>query len=180
MNSATDICGLYETMHLNRISMIYQGHFDQEMVKAIMSLAEKKIISDEAHESLRKKVFNVMIEGLQNICKHQLVIDGQDDHSLLVLGKEGSSYTVITGNLIENESVEKLTDKLNFINRLSPDELKEYYKKKRLESVISDVGGAGLGFIDIVRKSGNPLEFKFYPVTDKYSFFVMLNIITNK
>jgi hypothetical protein len=41
------------------------------------------------------------------------------------------------------------------------------------ETAISEKGGAGLGFIDIARKTGNPLEYHFEPIDEKNSFFLL-------
>ena len=50
--------------------------------------------------------------------------------------------------------------------------LKETYKKMIKESVLSEKAGAGLGFIDIIKKTGNKVEFHFEPIDDKVSFFI--------
>ena len=46
------------------------------------------------------------------------------------------------------------------------------------ETAISDKGGAGLGFIDIARKTGSPLEYHFEPLDDKNSFFLLKTSIS--
>jgi hypothetical protein len=66
-----------------------------------------------------------------------------------------------------------VSERIDFINSLNKEELKEHYKNARLNSIISDVGGAGLGFIDMARKSGNKLEYKFYAIDSVLSFFVL-------
>ena len=38
---------------------------------------------------------------------------------------------------------------------------------------MSKKGGAGLGFIDIARKSGNKLEYHFEKINDDYYFFII-------
>jgi hypothetical protein len=59
------------------------------------------------------------------------------------------------------------------INSLNQDELKQLHKEKMRETAISDKGGAGLGFIDIARKTGNQLEYHFEPIDEKNSFFLL-------
>ncbi len=61
--------------------------------------------------------------------------------------------------------------KLEHINTLDKEGLKGYYKELIKSSEISDKGGAGLGFVDIARKSGQKLEFDFEKVNEEYSFF---------
>ena len=51
--------------------------------------------------------------------------------------------------------------------------VKKLYMKQMREGRLSSKGGAGLGFIDIRRKTGELLEYHFLPLTDKVSFFLL-------
>lgn len=179
MPKAFNIYDLYKVMYDNKIILIYQGAFDQEMIKSVVSMTEKKLIQDNTSETLRKKLFNIMVEALQNICKHQLELDTFDHNPFLIITNNDDYFDVVTGNLISNEKIHILRERIDHVNSLDKDELKEYYKKARLSSVISDVGGAGLGFIDMVRKSGNPLEYKFYDMDERHSFFIQKTKVGN-
>jgi hypothetical protein len=55
----------------------------------------------------------------------------------------------------------------------SPDELKKMYKKQFREGKISGKGGAGFGLIDIARKTGNPLDYIFFPASSDKKYFVL-------
>ena len=51
--------------------------------------------------------------------------------------------------------------------------MKRYYKEVLNETEISKKGGAGLGLIEMARKSGNKLAFDFTEVNSVYSFFYL-------
>jgi hypothetical protein len=167
-----EIYDFYKIMSENHILLIYQGLFDQEMIKSVLSMTEKKLTQENVDESIRKKLFNIMVEGLQNICKHQITIPEINENPMLIISQSEEHFFIITGNLLTNNKIGIIEPKINQVNNLDKDELKELYKKARLNSTISEVGGAGLGFIDIARKSGNKIDFKFYPITNEISFFV--------
>lgn len=179
MESQINIYNMFKLMLDNRLIIIYQGLFDQDIIKSMVSMTEKKLIQDNVDEGLRKKLFNIMVEGLQNICKHQLKTESQDYHPFLMVGEGDGYYNMSTGNLVANEKTAIIESKLSEINQLNKEELKEFYKQARLKSVISEVGGAGLGFIDMARKSGNKLEHKFYKVNDSHSFFILYTKISS-
>lgn len=179
MEQTIDIYDIYKTMTENRIILIYQGLFDQAMIKSVVAMTEKKLIDENIEENLRRKLFNVMVEGLQNISKHQLPSANNSKNPFLMINRDETSYNVMTGNFISNDKISIVKEKIDFINSLNKEELKEHYKNARLNSVISDVGGAGLGFIDMVRKSGNKLNYKFYDVDPALSFFVLHSKINN-
>jgi hypothetical protein len=50
----------------------------------------------------------------------------------------------------------------------------------RLASTISEVGGAGLGFIDMARKSENKLSYSFDKINDRISFFTLMTMVSIK
>ena len=92
-----------------------------------------------------------------------------------MIGKIDNQYNIITGNYIKNTNIEGLKKRLDDINLLTKEELKEYYKLVLSNGEMSSKGGGGLGMIYIARKTGQKLNFNFSPVDDKYSFF-SLNI----
>lgn len=116
-----------------------------------------------------------MVEGLQNITKHQADIDLEleENYGVFVLKKENNNYFITTGNLIENENIDQLTFQIEQVNSLSKDELKEYHKKILIDGKISNKGGAGLGLIDMARKSGNKLLYGFEKYNNSYSYFYL-------
>ena len=70
------------------------------------------------------------------------------------------------------DKIDIVSERINTVNGMNADQLKEYYKQARLNSRISDVGGAGLGFIDMARKSENKLDFGVYDIdSEDYKYF---------
>jgi hypothetical protein len=80
--------------------------------------------------------------------------------------------------VIENTKIEELTNILNHINTLDKEGLKELYKTQMREGRLSEKGGAGLGFIDIARKTGRKLDFHFLPIDEENHFFVLTSTIS--
>ena len=94
-----------------------------------------------------------------------------------MVSKSTEGYYVITGNPVANSRIDEIAEMIETVNKMDKDEIKAYYKKKILESRISEKGGAGLGFIDIVKKTGNKIDFHFQKINDIASFFVMKTYI---
>jgi len=66
---------------------------------------------------------------------------------------------------------------LERVNNLSKEELNQLYKQKIKEGRLSEKGGAGLGFIDIARKTGQKLVYSFLKIDEEKSFFVLTTTI---
>jgi hypothetical protein len=125
----------------------------------------------------RKKVYFIMVESLQNITRHK---ESEMPEGFFSIHKATDGFLITSGNIIENESVASLKVKLEKINSMSADELKEYYYEVLNAGGFSEKGGAGLGLIEMVRKSGNKLCYDFTKLNDKYSFFYFqINVSTS-
>jgi hypothetical protein len=167
----------YKNMQLNNIIFVYQGEVTADLVSSILQMMENKLDGDGEDKKIKKKVFNVMVECLQNVYHHldTLEVTSTDDvndrTALLMIGKEENDYYVITGNHIFNNRVPQVRDRLEKVNSCDKNELKTLYQSILNEGSLSEKGTAGLGMIDIARKSGQKLGYDFHPVNDKYSFF---------
>lgn len=170
------IYDLHRTMMSQNLILVYQGDFTQESTKSILSMAERNLDSSGEDSSIKRKVFNVMVEALQNIVKHSdELVDGQTrNHSaIFLIGKEANRYSIMSGNPVQKTNVPKLQKSLDHINGLDKDGLKELYKEIIKNTTISEKGGAGLGFVDMARKSGGKLEFEFPEMNSEYCFFCL-------
>ena len=80
--------------------------------------------------------------------------------------------------MVDNNNAEILKAKLEDLNKLSPDELKQRYLEIMSSSGLSEKGGAGLGLIEMMRKSGNKLAYDFRSINDSSSYFYFQSHIT--
>ncbi len=166
---------IHNKMEDNKLSLVYQGTFSQEITRAFISMTEQSMNQLDEEKTTKKKVFNVMVECLQNICKHssEYELKGIEESSIFVVGLEQDEYFICSGNHIFNEEVEKLRNMLEIVNAMDKQELKDYYKQIIRDGKISSKGGAGLGLIDMARKSGEKMIYSFDPIDDKLSFFTL-------
>ncbi|MBA4058491.1 MAG: hypothetical protein C0490_27485, partial [Marivirga sp.] len=139
------IYDLHRTMMSQNLILVYQGDFTQESTKSILSMAERNLDSSGEDSSIKRKVFNVMVEALQNIVKHSdELVDGQmrSHAAIFLIGKEANRYSIMSGNPVQKTNVEKLKKTLDHINALDKDGLKELYKEIIKNTTISEKGGA--------------------------------------
>lgn len=175
---------LYKQMKSNEVNLAYEGEITHQITKAFTSLTENNMAYASDPNSVQKKVFHVMVECLQNISKHAENPEGKkgknEGRGLFLVSKGNDEYYVTTGNLVPNDKVSTLKEILENINSLDKTGLKKIYKQQIREGRLSEKEGAGLGFIDIARKTGNKLVYKFLPVDDHTSFFVFISTISRK
>ena len=169
----------------NNIILFYKGNVDSDVINQILDTVEEKMVKLNDQAKLRKRVYNVLVESLQNLYHHvdKVPSDFEDQTAekfgMLVVQKVDTGYKITTGNFVRADNVEKLEEKIKRINRSSHDEIKELYKFILNHQRISAKGGGGLGLVDIARKTGNKLEYAFKEYNNQYSFF-FLDIAVNE
>jgi len=165
---------LFKDLKTDELEYVYRGNFSKNITRNILGLAEINIDKAEGPSAIKKRIYFIMVEGLQNITRHQDEMEeagGSEELGLFVIQRKSDEYFITTGNVIENQNVESLKSKLEKVNSLAPEELKDYYRQILTKGKISDKGGAGLGLIEMARKSGNKLLYDFKDIDDIYSFF---------
>jgi coenzyme F420-reducing hydrogenase delta subunit len=160
------------------LNYVYKGIFDPMLTDRILSLAENNMNITGESSKTQKRVYFVMVESLQNITRHQDVNQTSQNHAFFVVQNKAGEYDLSSGNIIEKSKVDDLKEKLDKINSLNPEELKDYYKNVLENTGMSDKGGAGLGLIEMARRSGNKLSYDFQPLDNDYSYFYFKSKIT--
>jgi len=162
-------------------SLSFAGKVSQDAVDSICTLLESRFGKNWSGSAKRKKVMTVIVEVLQNIYHHSLQglqsdIDPDDAESgIVVLQKQEDDdvFRIGAGNFIRTTDGELMKARFDSVNSMSADELKQFYRQKLKDNEISDKGGAGLGIIEIARKSSEPVSVDVEEVKGKVSFITL-------
>lgn len=177
----TSIYDIFKRLDERNILLSFKGMITSELLTTILSIMESKMDSYEEKPKVKRKVFNVLVECLQNLYHHidsdidEPEINEFDKSALLMIAKNLDNYQIMTGNYMETKNVEDLKSKLDLVNSMDKAELKAYYKQVLSNGERSNKGTAGLGMIDIARKSGQKLDYYFLEI-DKHTTFFSLTV----
>ncbi len=169
----------YKKMCERSIVLDFQGAISQDMVVGMAELLKKKYSREFGRSKMAKRLFSIFIEMAQNIASYsaeRVYLDSQVGDvgaGIIVVTETDSIYTITSGNLVKKKSIPKILDRCREINRLDREGLRKLYKTQIKLSREKEKKGAGLGFIDIARKSGNPIQFGVTPVDARHSFLVL-------
>ena len=175
-----DLFGLKEQLDQRNIFFCFKGPVSQGLVVEMGGLLQQKMSRENVKKMAMMRMFSVMVENAQNILRYSSERIVQDSLSspdeelsvgIIAVGQERGAFFVLSGNIIDNEQVAPLRDRLERIRSMTPDELKHYYLEQRRRDLEPGSRGAGLGFIDMARKSSQPLEYEFTPIDAYRSFF---------
>lgn len=168
------VSNIYDEMTNNGFSLVYFGEFSHDITMMFTSMAENDMDKRSEEKVIKKKVFHVLVEILQNLNRHSDEMnDAKIGNGLFIIGMKDDIYYIISSNKVSAKHKDSLEIALKQVNAASRPELKEMYKKQIKEGKLSDKGGAGLGLIDIARKSGEQLNYQFLQIDENYYFFIL-------
>ena len=164
----------------NGVMFSIAGVISQDLLTIFIQSLKDKIdlllkINPKAHN-----IFNIFIEQAQNIINYSKIKDINindiiNSNSIMIVGydKDKELFYVTSSNLIANSDIDKVQTKIDHINSLDSIELKNYYKEIRKSGLKMHEKGAGLGFIEMAKRSSKKLVYSFEPYDKAYKFFVL-------
>jgi hypothetical protein len=153
------------------------GDISSEKISEALEGIEESLNLKNEKNKTRKKVYNVFVECIQNLFHHvdlppeTAQVDRVSRFGIIILARDSSFYRISTGNFVRLDKVSIIKDRIDQVNSLSDEEVKSLYRDILGNEGVSIKGGGGLGMLDIVRKTGNKLEYVLHPHDEEYVFF---------
>lgn len=143
----------------------YHGPINQNMVESLLQLIEESAEVQSLPLGIRKRLFLVVIEGLQNAVKYGLRTNNNYPLAAfkLELHKNGEAR-VCFANYVHGGHSNELAQHIQQLKAKSPEGLKQLYILRSREKVTSrdSTPSAGLGLIEIVRCAAS-IRFHILP-----------------
>ncbi len=165
----------------NKIVFCYNGYLSQQIVMSMTEMLKKKI--SDTGPAVAPKIMYIFVEQAQNIVRYSAQkIEAEDrknrlGYGSLAIGVENDKYFCMCGNLIENDKAKKLKSRLEEVKNMDKDALKAAYKQRLNDGPEDGSEGASIGFIEMARKSSEPIEFEFVDTDEEHQFFYLKVII---
>ncbi len=164
---------LYSVEDPRSVVVSHIGAFSQDLVNRLAATVEELMVTSGDGKIAVKRVFGILIEGLQNVRLH----GAKDEHgrqmAYLVLARNREDYKIIFGNLVAVNDVFNLTEYLDSINAMDGLELKEKYIEILSNGYLSKRNGSGVGFLTMRMKSGNTLYYTLDPISEELNFLTV-------
>jgi len=174
MNS-TSVNWFFSKLKKDNQCLLYNGNFSDDITYKLVGLSEANLKNFNEGTKTQRRVSYLMAECFQNIIRHgekeKLDNNTADDHSFFMTRYIGGKYFIVSANLIYHQNIKNLKQYLDQLNKLKDEELTELYKQVIRNGEISEKGGAGLGLIEMARKSGHKLGYSFVNYNADSSIF---------
>ncbi len=169
---------LSDEMTSHGFPLVYKGPLNHQIMKFFTRMAEEKISENCSDSSVKRKIFHVMVEMLQNITRHSVDYDKREDSiGIFVIGERKDYYYIITANVVKSSEVRQLKESIEMLNKMNKEELNQLHKEIMRTGSISSKGGAGLGLIDILRRTGEKYNYQFHRLDQESYLFVLKSTI---
>jgi len=173
----------------NDIQVIYSGPIWASGIDGLAEMMIKRLEFDDLPFTASQAVFSIFVEQINNMMmysaeKNQKDCNDGEPHEVskgtFILGVQGMNYFVQCGNLVSNENAEILKERINHLNTLDKAGLRQFYKERmKAENLNPNSKGAGLGLIEVARRSASPIEYWFEPHDGLKQYFTMYVTVTN-
>ena len=173
---------LEELLRDNEVLMVHADEFNDAQCDRILTQVEAEVLALTEEKKLKKRIFYVLVESMQNITRHSASSKAMmvENLPMLALGRQKDNPYILTANPIHNDNIPKLKEHIDMINRTGMGELRQLYRDTLNDGGFNDAGGASLGLIDIVRKAGGQLQYGFDKIDTDHSYFILkINIEGN-
>jgi hypothetical protein len=169
---------LFKTLEHQKVSLAYFGVFSDEITSLLISFSEGHISKNKELRKLAKKVPLLIAESFQNIVRHGILekesipeIKSSKDFFQISIVED--RIVITSANVIDKENVPDIDKQIEYLNLLDSKELRTLYLETLEHGPVSEKGGAGLGLIQMVRKSGLPLKKLAVSLSDSYALLLL-------
>ena len=177
------ISKIREYLHTEDIVFTFSGLISQSLIEFIIETKSNQFDLEGLDEKYKKKLFLICIEQLHNIMsytKEKNIINENQYSSpgIVIIGfdKIKEKYYVSSSNEIQKEDEEKISKKIDDINIIEKNDLRKLLREKLRNSENSHDRGAGVGFIEMAKRSSEQLEYEFENIDGKKYFHILVYI----
>jgi|WetSurMetagenome_2_1015567.scaffolds.fasta_scaffold17421_3 hypothetical protein len=163
----------------SEILMDYHGNVDFNVIESLLKKLRKNSDFISLGITTRKRIYSIVVECLENICKNPLSKSkwGIDSHSRIIVKNNQEKIDIHAANRVDETAKEKLTGYLELIKNLDDAALRNLYETRICSEPVKGENGAGLGLISMALKSGNNINFSFTQLSNGlYDFEINISI----
>lgn len=177
---AIDLLSIREQFNQNQILLCFNGPISRSLIEEIGNALKNYLQAENALPAAAMDVFGVYIELTQNIRHYarRMGYSDRDGSATVVVARDDEGhYMVLAGNRVEFADGQALCRRIEQLAGMDKAALKSAYKTQLRRPRADDSSGAGLGLLDVARKSSRPMTAKLVDTGGGRGFFSLLAVI---
>jgi len=155
----------------------FEGSISFETMEQLLNKLKSAWQFNALRKPVRKRVYGTVVESIDNIFKYATPFKTKNGvlqwPPQIQVKEQKGKFIVSAGNLIQNNQVEDLKQKLNRVNKMNDAELKSLYEEVINKEASEEDRGAGLGLITMAMRTDELIRYQFDPAGLVHSYFTM-------
>jgi len=152
------------------VLIAYRGTFERSVLSVLAHNIETSI---DDNSVIKRKFFKIFLELAQNISRfayEQIKVSEYEESGsgLFIIKHDEQSYYMISGNIIKNDDIDKLSKIINLINTLDRKGMRNY--KREQFKLDSQDRNSSLGLVQMALISDKDIDVLTRKIDDKFSF----------
>jgi hypothetical protein len=168
---------LFSALRGDRAAFVYGGAFHEDHSARLIALGESATEDQRGKTGGRGRLAFIMVEAYQNILRHRSSLPPDVEkgagRSLFFLKCGDAQQQVVACNPVPCAAIPTLENVLSELRSLDAEQLKARYLAVLQREHDGKRKGAGLGLIEMTRRSGNPLDHELRPIHDEHMLFML-------
>lgn len=176
---------LYRQVQAESGCFFYGGPVLQDGIEGMAQTLISVLRADGVDMKHAQSVFSVFIEMTQNVMKYsdELRVMGEEDeirYGAIGVSRCAEGYQVLCGNVIKNENIADIRQRLDELIPMTREEVRAFYKKRIYDKSHTTPKGAGLGLIEIAKLAKEPFQYSFTPLDETTSYYLLTVLVGGK
>lgn len=176
MEDTLNLFALREQFSKAGIMMCFNVPFSHSIIEEIGTAIRNHLCAENLPPMAVQDVFAVYIEMTQNARNYlhrQETPSNDAGAATIIIARQEESYVISSGNVIRKEDVAGLSHRIDQINSLDRENLKKAIRQQLRREAQGAEQGAGIGLMEMAKRSATRLEFTFQEIDNQSDFFTL-------
>jgi len=172
-NSKAEFLNEFYKKLSEEVLIAYRGTFERDVLSVLANNIENSI---DDNSVIKRKFFKIFLELAQNISRfavEQVEISEYEKSGsgLFIIKHDSKSYYLVSGNIIINKDINKLSEIINLINSLDRQGMRNY--KREQFKLNSNDRDSSLGIVQMALISNKQIAVLTKKIDADYSFAII-------
>ncbi|MBK9146574.1 MAG: hypothetical protein IPM12_02000 [Flavobacteriales bacterium] len=169
---------LYRMLGGDSFAFVHAGSFNEGHTADLIALGDLAAKGSGRPRTLRQRLAFVLVEAYQNVTRHRALVRPGARECSFTVRANADRDSVSAMNPISRSEAAALDEALDRLRGATTDQLRGLFLARLSTGGATARGGAGLGLIEMARRSGRDLCHRIIPIDQDRSLFAIRAVMS--